>query len=70
MDDAPDQIHLSLEEALDLLSALEDARSLLLGLIGGVPLQVEDAVGPLVVVHYQMAVIRSRLGIGGDPDDR
>ncbi len=68
--DAPDHIELTLEEALALLSALEDVRDLLTILISHVPLKVEDAIGPLIGVQYQMDIVRSRLGleVGGDPD--
>lgn len=69
-DDAPDHIELTLEEALNLLSALEDIRDLLTSLISHVPLKIEDTVGPLIGVQYQMGIVRSRLGldVGGDPD--
>ena len=69
MHDAPEHIELTLGEALDLLSALEDVQVLITRLIRHVPLRVEDALGPLFGVKYQMSVVRSRLGIGGDPDD-
>lgn len=70
-DDAPNYIELTLEEALNLLAALEDVRDLLSSLISHVPLKVEDTVGPLIGVQYQMGIVRSRLGldVGGDPDD-
>lgn len=69
MDDAPEHIEFSLQEALRLLSALEDVRDFLSDLIRRLPLRVEDAMSPLVAVEYQMSLIRSRLGIGGDLDD-
>jgi hypothetical protein len=63
MNDAPDHIKLTLEEALDLLAALEDVRLFLSRLIRHVPLRVEDAVTPLFGVQYQMNLVRSRLGL-------
>jgi len=49
MNRPPDHIELTLEEALDLLAALEDVRLFLTRLIRHVPLRVEDAVTPLLV---------------------
>ena len=71
MDDAPDHIELTLEEALSLLGALEDVRLFIGRLIRHAPLRIEDAVGPLIGVQYQQDVVRNRLGldVGGDPDD-
>ncbi|MGH9009707.1 MAG: hypothetical protein ACRDYF_07645 [Acidimicrobiia bacterium] len=66
MNDAPDHIELTLEEALDLLSALEDVRDLLFRLMEHVPLQVVDVLGPLFGAQYQMEFVRSKLGIGGE----
>jgi hypothetical protein len=63
MDDAPEHIELTLDEALDLLTALEDVRVFLTRLIRHVPLRVEDAITPLVGVQYQMSLVRSRLGL-------
>ena len=63
MDDAPDYIELTLEEALDLLAALEDVRIFLTRLIRRVSLRVEDAVTPLFGVEHQMSLVRSRLGL-------
>lgn len=70
MDEAPDHIQFTLEEALNLLSALEDVRLFLTLLIGHEPLRVEDVVGPLIGVQYQLGIVRSRLGldVGGDPE--
>jgi hypothetical protein len=67
--DPPDYVRLSLEETLALLSAMEDARDLFTRLVEHAPLRVVDVMGPLVGVEYQMGLLRSRLGIGGDPDD-
>jgi hypothetical protein len=68
--DAPDYIELTLEESLDLLTALEDVRGFLTILISHAPLKVEDTIGPLIGIQYQIDVVRSRLGldVGGDPD--
>jgi hypothetical protein len=63
VNDASDHIELTLEEALDLLAALEDVRLFLSRLIRHVPLRVEDAVIPLFGVQYQMNLVRSRLGL-------
>lgn len=68
MTDPPDHVQLSLEETLALLGAMEDARDLFTRLIEHLPLRVVDVMGPLVGVEYQMDLLRSRLGIGGDPD--
>jgi len=70
VDEAPDHIQFTLEEALNLLSALEDVRLFLTLLIGHEPLRVEDVVGPLIGVQYQLGIVRSRLGldVGGDPE--
>lgn len=68
MTEPPDHVQLSLEETLAVLSAMEDARDLFVRLIEHVPLRVVDVMGPLVGVEYQMDLLRSRLGIGGDPD--
>jgi len=65
----PEQIRLSLEETLDLLSAMEDARDLFTRLIEHLPLRVVDVIGPLAGVEYQLGLLRSKLGIGGAPDD-
>ena len=68
MDDAPEQIRLTLEESLALLTAMEDARDVFTRLIEHLPLRVVDVIGPLVGVESQMDLLRSKLGIGGDPD--
>ena len=68
MTNPPDHVQLSLEEALALLSAMEDARDLFTSLIERVPLRVIDVMGPLVGVEYQMDLLRSKLGIGGELD--
>ena len=67
----PEHIELTLEEALNLLAALEDVRLFIGRLIRHAPLRIEDALGPLVGVQYQQDVVRHRLGldVGGDPDD-
>ena len=69
MPEPPDHVQLSLEETLALLTAMEDARDLFMRLIEHAPLRVVDVMGPLVGVEYQMGLLRSRLGIGGDLDD-
>jgi hypothetical protein len=71
MDGPPDRIELTLEEALNLLAALEDVRLFIGRLISHAPLRIEDALGPLVGVQYQQDVVRHRLGLdlGGDPND-
>jgi hypothetical protein len=70
MGEPKETIELSLEEGLDLLGALEDARDFLSRLVRLEPLTVADTLGPLVGVEHQMDLVRSKLGIGGDPSGR
>lgn len=69
-DDAPSAVELSLDEALLLLAALEDAAALLNRLVERQEVRMLDVVGPLSAVEYQMGELASRMWPrrGGGPD--
>ncbi len=58
--DSPDQIDLGLDEALELLGALEDARDVLID---------TDHLSVLAQVEHQIQVVSRKLGFGQGGSD-
>jgi hypothetical protein len=69
MDEAPENIELTLEEAEFLFVALEDAADLLSRLVQQERLQVYDLVGPLAGIEYQLGLLADKLFATGGGSD-
>ena len=67
----PARIELDLDEALLLVVALEDALKVFERLLGRVPLQAHDLIGPMANVETQLRLLERRIGWDqGDHDAR
>ena len=66
--DMPASIELSIEDALLLIVALEDAAAVLTSLLQGQQLQGVDLLGPLAGIEHQLATLEGMLGWRGDPN--
>lgn len=62
MAEMPDRIELSVDEALFLVIALEDAAGVLDRLMRRHPLQVGDLIAPLAGIEDQLRLLNSKLG--------
>lgn len=67
----PAHIELDLDEALLLVVALEDALKVFEPLLGRVPLQAHDLIGPMANVETQLRLLERKIGWDqGDHDAR
>lgn len=62
MTEIPDRVELSVDEALLLVVALEDAASVLDRLMRRQPLQMTDLIAPLAGIEEQLRLLDSKLG--------
>ena len=69
MSDTSPGLWLSLEQALELLTVLENARDFLVRLAQRQPLRGDDLVAPLEGVRHQIGIVHDMLGFPGGDDD-
>ena len=68
-DETPAGVWLNLDQALELLTVLENARDFLVRLSQRQPLRGDDLVAPLEGVRYQIGILHDKLGFPGGKTD-
>jgi hypothetical protein len=68
-DQTPPGLWLNLDQALELLTVLENTRDFLVRLAQRQPLRGDDLVAPLEGVRYQIGVLHGMLGFPGGKTD-